>query len=147
MLDPRDKQIASICKETRSRLSFELLVRVMLECACFSTWSWVFCDPTETVSPLGVVLVIYLVFSFRVSFGQSSRCKSVLVSISRFDVRIFDFLLELSLGPQLQSVIIILRVAKCRLLNIKLATRISLLPTCQLAACTDFPIYSRYVCQ
>ena len=46
-------------------------------------------------------------FSFCFSFTRSSNCKSVLVSISRVEMRIFDFLLEVSLGHQLQYAIIV----------------------------------------
>ena len=54
-------------------------------------------------------------FSFRVSFVRSSYCKSVLASVSRFEVTILGFLLEMSLGHQLQSALIIVLLAKCGL--------------------------------
>ena len=71
-------------------------------------------DPTDVVSSLGVV---FSPFAFSFSFARSSYCKSVLVSISRFEMKVLDFLLEMSLGHQLQSAIIMFLVAECRLLN------------------------------
>ena len=62
-------------------------------------------------------------------FAQSSCCRGVVVSISLFEIRILIFLLEMSLGQQLQSAIIILPVAKCRLLSEDLQISFSILPT------------------
>ena len=74
-------------------------------------------DPTDAVpllsrSCFGHCLCL---FSFRSPFVRSSCCRSVLVSVSRFEMRILDFLLEMSLDHQHQSAIIILLVAECRL--------------------------------
>ena len=48
---------------------------------------------------------------------------SVLVSISRFEMRILDFKLEMSLGHQLQSAIIILHFSRCHFLSVDLHTK------------------------
>ena len=68
-------------------------------------------------SSLGVVFSIYCACSFRFSFARSFCCRSVLVSISRFEMRILDFLLEMSLAHQLPSAIILLFVASSCLLS------------------------------
>ena len=68
------------------------------------------CDPTDAISSLGFVFGLFFAFSF-------SYCRSVLVSRSRFEMRILDFLFVMSLGHELQAAIIIMLVAECRLLN------------------------------
>ena len=49
-----------------------------------------------------------------------SYCRSVLVSICGFAMTILDFLLEMSLGHELQSAIVIILVAKRRFLSVDL---------------------------
>ena len=72
-------------KGTRSSLPFAfLLVRVMLECACFSKWTVGFFDPTHADSSLKVVFDILFTFCLRLCFARSSCCRSVLISLSRF---------------------------------------------------------------
>ena len=58
---------------------------------------------TNAVYFLGVVLGIFFAISCRFTFARSSNCKSVLVSISRFEMGIFEFLVEMSLEYQLES--------------------------------------------
>ena len=87
----------------------------MLECARISKSTLAFCGPTDAVSSLGILFA----FSFRFSVARRSFCKSVIVSISRFEMRIFDFLLEMSLGHALPSAIVTF-VAVCRLLSVDL---------------------------
>ena len=77
---------------------------------------------------------IRFAFSFRLSFARSYFCRSVLVSISRFEMRV-----EMSFGHQLQSVIVTPLVAECSILSVDLQTHISTLPTFQLASCADSP--------
>ena len=80
-----------------------------------SNGRWASCDPTDAVSSLSVVFGIVLAFSFRFTFAQNPYCRPVLVSTSRFEMRICDFLLEMSFGRQLLSAIVIVVVAECRL--------------------------------
>ena len=57
------------------------------------------------------------------------HCKPLLVSISRFEMRILNFLLEMSFGPSsFHSAIIVFIVANCGFLSVGLATSISILP-------------------
>ena len=67
-------------------------------------------------------LFFEIVFAFCLcfTFARSSFCKSVLVSIFRFDGRILDVLLKMSLDHQLQSAMVIFLVAECRLLTMDL---------------------------
>ena len=57
-----------------------------------------YCDLTNAVSPLGVLFGIVFAHSCRFPFAQGSYCRSVLVSTSRCEMRILDFMLEKSLG-------------------------------------------------
>ena len=74
-----------------SEWSRPFLFWVMLECARISKWTLASRDPTNAISSLGVVLSFVFAFSFRFSFARSSSCRSVLVSIARFDMRILHF--------------------------------------------------------
>ena len=51
-----------------------------------------FRDPTFAVSSLGVVFGMILALSFRFSLAQRFHCRSVHISISRFQMRIIEFL-------------------------------------------------------
>ena len=95
---------------------------VMLECAFLLPMKhWLFFVSNGWILlSRSFFCAFYLPFTFRFSFARSSHCRPVLVSISGFEVRIFDFLLEMSLGHQLQSAIIILLVTECRLLSVDL---------------------------
>ena len=99
-------------------------------------------------SPLsGYVFAFYLSFPFCFSLGRSSYCRFVLVSVSRFHMRILDFLLEMSLGHQLQSCNNHTSCRQLSSLERRLATSISILPTSELVSGTDSPICCQYVCQ
>ena len=60
-----------------------------------------------TMSSLGVVFGICFAFSFCFSFARISYCRSVIVSISRFELGFLDCLLEISVGHQLQSTMVV----------------------------------------
>ena len=65
-----------------------------------------------TMSSLGFVFGICFVFSLCFSFARSSYCRSVLVSISRFEMGFLDFLLEIPVGHELQSTIVVFLVTE-----------------------------------
>ena len=71
-------------------------------------------------SPLGDVFDILFVISFCSPSPRSSFCKAVLVSVSRCEVRVFDSLLEMSLGHQLLSASVVFLVAECSLSSVDL---------------------------
>ena len=56
-------------------------------------------NPTDAVFSRGVVFGISFACSSRCSFARSSCCRSVLVSIPPFDMRIFDFSARDVFGP------------------------------------------------
>ena len=80
-----------------------------------SNGRWASCDPTDAVSSLSVVFWHCLGLFLSLYLCAEPYCRSVLVSISRFEMRICDFLLEMSFGRQLLSAIVIVVVAECRL--------------------------------
>ena len=69
-------------------------------------------------SPL-LELFLARVVAFSFCFTFPNRW-FVLVSFSRFEPRTFDFLLEMSLENQIQSDIVVLLVAECRLVSVDL---------------------------
>ena len=64
-----------------------------------------------------VCLDVLFSFSFRFPFARSSSCRSVPGSISRFEMRILDFLPEMSLDHQHQSSLVVFLVTECCLLG------------------------------
>ena len=54
------------------------------------------------------------------SFARSSFCGSVLISMSVFEKKTFDFMLEMSLGHQLQSATVVFHFADCSFLCVDL---------------------------
>ena len=128
---------------TKASLPSAFLVRVMLECACFSTWSLAssWSNGCSLLSRC-CFFAFYLPFPFAFSLGRSSYCRFVLVSVSRFHMKILDFLLEMSLGHQLQSCNNHTSCRQLSSLERRLATSISILPTSELVSGTDSPILS-----
>ena len=79
-----------------------------------------FCNPMYANSPLRVVFGMFCALSFRCSVARSSYGRFVLVSISRFELRILDFMLEVSSDHELQSAIVVFLIDECRLLSVDL---------------------------
>ena len=77
---------------------------------------------------------ILFAFSFHFSFDRSSCCRSVLVSIPRFEMRMLDLLLQMSLGHELQSAISYTSCRQMSSLENRLATSVPILPKFQLAS-------------
>ena len=117
---------ASRCPERRSGV--RLLVRLgpPRECGCrFHIRIIPWCNGCCLLSRCFLSLVSPFDFCF--SFARSSYCTSVLVSISRFIMKVLYIMLKMSLGHQLQL---------CRVSSLEhnFATNTSTLPTFQLAS-------------
>ena len=88
-------------------------------------------------SPL-LVLCFGVVFAFALLLYLISELP-LMVSISRFEMRILAFLLEMSLGHQLQSAIIDFLVARCSLPSVDLPQVFEFFQLFNLPSCTDSP--------
>ena len=87
---------------TRSSLPIAFLVWFMFECARISKWTLAFCSPTHISSLRAVFFAFSLLFPFCFTSAQSSYCRSVLVSIPRFEMRIPWFSARGVFGPLTQ---------------------------------------------
>ena len=126
---------------------FPFLFKSILACARISKMNGcvVWSSGCSLLSSRILFFACSLPFIF--SSVRSSYFRSVLVTISRFEMRILDFLLEMSLGHQLSSATIVFLVVKRRFLSVYLA--ISIFNSSEFSTCILYRLstFCQQVCQ